>query len=568
MADAPRAPMNIQLFLAHADDQRPILDEGIPLGATFDAPPPEAPPEASPRLANLHAPPDALSEQRWALVAPNGPAGDRLLSLVAPLRGRREEEQGQDALVYRVEPGMDPVAAAAWIQKGYRDAVHRRESARPRYLVLLGGPDVISWDLQQMLGGEAFVGRLAFADDRGYEAYVSKALRWADEIGAPRARALYYAVRDGTRAMNEGERYLFQPSLEIARQAKEAGAFDAEEIVELQNDSAGSSLDLSTAAGALLREAARARAGMLFTMSHGAGIPRAGWRSLEEQRAHQGAMVLGRSGDLLTANDIARDPFLPGGVWFMFACYGAGTPARSAYFPWLSRLHELGVVGSAADYVLRALPKEGEPPFIAALPEAALANPDGPLGVVGHVDLAWSWGFLDYELDAAGLVPKSRAERFQGVLQALVHGHRFGVAHHELARFFRSVSTELTIAYEERAQRSSRDANFVEEQASKARRANLWMQRQDLSAYVLLGDPAARLPLMRTPAGIERVHPRGAGTGSAEDLARREDAVLAVLRGTASVTSMASRVGVSRDEIERWIAIFVDAGRAALAKTP
>ncbi|MDI1442451.1 hypothetical protein [Polyangium sp. 6x1] len=557
----------LQLFLAHADDHRPVLAEGLPFVATLDAPAQSAPPEAPQRLANVHAPSDALPEQRWALVAPKGPAGDRLLSLLEPLRKRREEEQGEDALVYRVDPGMDPVAAAAWIQAEYRDAVRRREAARPRYLLLLGGPELISWDFQQMLGGEAFVGRLAFRTDREYEAYVDKALRWADAMEAPRARTLYHAVMDGTRAMVEGDRHLVQPSLEMARQGQAAGTFDADEIVEIPTDPAGTTLDLSSAAGVLLREAARTRAGVLFTMSHGAGIPRAGWRSLEEQYAHQGAMVLGRAGDLLTANDIARGPFLPGGVWFMFACYGAGTPSRSAYLPWLSRLHELGVIGNAADQVLAALPQAGAPPFVAALPQAALANPEGPLGVVGHVELAWTWSFLDYDIEGGSLVPKSRAERFQGILQAFVHGHRFGVAHHELVRFFRSVSTELTISYEERAHRASLSSAFAEDHASRVRRANLWMQRQDLAAYVLLGDPAARLPIARCPAGIRRAAPAGAAPGRMEEVIRREDAVLAVLRGTASAATMAARLGVSRDEVEGWVEAFVDAGRAALVKT-
>ncbi|MDI3287809.1 helix-turn-helix domain-containing protein [Polyangium sp. 15x6] len=556
----------LQLFLAHADDQRPVLDGGLPLAATLDAPGLDAPPETLRRVANLQASPDALPGQRWALVAPKGLAGDRLLSLLAPLRKKREEEQGEEAIVYRVDPGMDPVAAGAWIQKEYRDAVRRREAERPRYLLLLGGPELISWDLQRMLGGEAFVGRLAFRDDSGYEAYVDKAIRFADVMEVPRARVLYHAVLDGTRAMQEGDRYLVQPSLAIARQGQAAGTFDADEIVEIPTDPAGTAFDSSSAAGVLLREAARTRAGMLFTMSHGAGIPKAGWRSLEEQYAHQGAMVLGREGDLLTANDIRRGPFLPGGVWFMFACYGAGTPSRSAYLPWLSRLHELGVIGSAADQVLAALPRGGDPPFVAALPQAALANPDGPLGVVGHVDLAWTWSFLDYDIEGGSLVPKSRAERFQGILQALVHGHRFGVAHHELARFFRSVSTEVTIYDEERAHRASLSSDFVEDQASRVRRANLWMQRQDLSAYVLLGDPAARLPIARCPPGIRHAAPGRVTSTSTEESVRREDAVLAVLRGMATAATMASRMGVSRDEVERWVEVFVDAGRAALAR--
>jgi hypothetical protein len=83
------------------------------------------------------------------------------------------------------------------------------------------------------------------------------------------------------------------------------------------------------------------------------------------------------------------------------------------------------------------------------------------------------------------------------MLRALVNGHRVGVAHHELTRFFRSISTDLVSLYGEDARHCA-----VDDKARGARRAALWMQREDLCAHVLLGDPAARLPVGRFPAGI------------------------------------------------------------------
>lgn len=560
--------MDIQLFLAHADDHHPLLDDGVPLERTLEAPTPDPSNLVTRRAAKLQGSPDSLADQQWAIVAPSGSAGDRLLSLIDPLRRKREEEQGREALVYRVDPDMDPIAATNWIQKEYRDAVGRIESARPRYLALLGGPDVISWDFQQMLAGDAFVGRIAFGADAQYEAYVDKVVRLSEQRDILRANALFHTVLDGSRATKEGHKHLAVPTLEWARSAQKEGSFDADEILDVPMDPVGSPLDPTTAAAALLRESARARASVLFTMSHGAGIPKGGWRSPAEQRGFQGAMVLGRKGDLLAANDIAHSPFIPGGVWFMFACYGAGTPSRSAYFPWLERLHALGVLGKTAENVLAALPGPGQRPFVAALPQAALSNPDGPIGFIGHVDLAWSWSFLDYEVSPAGLVPQNRAERFQSVLQAFAQGHRFGVAHHELIRFFRSVNAELTASYDMLARRSVGIADFVEDRASGIRRANLWMQRQDLSAYVLLGDPAARLPIARCPPGIVPMRAAMAIADDAADVVDRADEVLAILRGTATIAETAKRLGVSRDEVAQWRDTFVEAGRAALTKKP
>lgn len=560
--------MDAHLFLAHADDRRALLDHGIPVDTALDAPAPEIPLLDVQRGANLLAPPDALPEQGWAIVAPKGAAGDRLLELIAPLRHLREEEQGREALVYRVDPGMDALAAANWTQRDYRDAVGRRESSLPKYLLFLGNPDVLSWDLQQMLGGEAFVGRLGFDADRDYEAYIEKVLHFAKSPEAPRANALFHSVLDGSRATQEGHKQLMLPLLEMAHAAKTAGTFEAQTIVDIPMTMPSLSPDATTSAGRLLQQSAETKASMLFTLSHGAGLPKDGWKSLEQQRAQQGAMVLGHQGALLTASDVAHSHFLPGGVWFMFACYGAGTPARSAYLPWLEKLRTLGVLGKVPESVLAALPKEGESPFVAALPKSALANSNGPLGVIGHVDLAWSWSFLDYDISRAGLLPKNRAERFQGIVETLVHGHRFGVAHHSLAKFFRSVNTELTTSYEARAHKALGIPEFVDDPISRARRANLWMQRQDLSAYVLLGDPAARLPITKCPPGIAPLRKAAIATRETEDADERADAVLAVLRGTASVATTAHRHGVSKDEVERWVEVFVDAGRSALAKTP
>lgn len=574
--------MDIQLFLAHADDHRPVLADGLPRSSAAVAPAPGAAPPAPTVLANRSAPVDSLHDQRWAILAPRGPEGDRLLRLIAPLRRRREEQQRAEAHVYRVDPGMDFGAANRWIQGDYWDEVNRNEDDLARYVLVLGGADLVSWELQQMLGSEAFVGRLAFPDDRGYEAYVDKALRCDAEVLAPSARALFYAVRDGSAATVDGHAHLVAPSLELARARAQRGSFPAAEILELGGAYDGlSDGEIEAHAQQMLREAERSRAGLLFSMSHGLGAPGAGWPSPDQQRAQQGALVLGRSGARLTARDVATRPFIPGGIWFLFACFGAGTPARSAYHHWLDQLHRVGHSGPA-EHVLRALPRAGEPPFVAALPQAALANPDGPLGVIGHVDLAWTWSFLDYEHTADGAVPRRRAERFQGLLRSLVEGHRLGVAHQEVSRFFGSLSTELSTMDGEDAARAA-----AGDPARQVRRAALWMQRQDLCAYVLLGDPAARLPIDRWPLGLEPRSTAPAARPAAPPLAslfgftpvaapptpppaardprRLEEAVLAVIRGEGE-RAAAARHGLSEADVQRGVRAFLEAGRAALQK--
>src|SRR5580698_3373746 len=138
-------------------------------------------------------------------------------------------------------------------------------------------------------------------------------------------------------------------------------------------------------------------------------------------------MKISSASDQITAADLQGRKFLPGGLWLMFACFGAGTPSRSVYAPWLERLTDLGLCRIPAQSVLAALPRPGERPFVAALAEAALASPDGPLGVIGHVDLAWTWSFLDDVAVAGGKGARGRYERFFGILSSALRGRRLGV---------------------------------------------------------------------------------------------------------------------------------------------
>jgi hypothetical protein len=160
-------------------------------------------------------------------------------------------------------------------------------------------------------------------------------------------------------------------------------------------------------------------------------------------------MSFGKGGKL-RGEDLAARRFLPGGLWMMFACFGAGTPDDSAYRPWLEQLRALGKFGGAIEPVLRSLPAAGQPPFIAALPRALLANPDGPLGFVGHIDLAWSYSFQ--ELD--GGAPRNRTRRFTSLLHHALRRDRIGVAFRELVESAIATDTELATLYGDHARRT------------------------------------------------------------------------------------------------------------------
>jgi len=420
----------------------------------------------------------SLPDQRWGVVIGRG--SEALLQALRPLIRRREEEQGGEARVFEVPEGIEDAGAArAWVEEVYLDPA-TEEADRPRYLLVVGSPKEVSLELQQALAQQAMVGRACFVTPRGeplpdaYQAYAEK-VSIQKESSETGPHMMVHVSRDGTASMETAEVGLVRPLVAAMEKWQRRGLL------------AGSSLLPGSAPSVeeLIRPMRGQAASLLFTVSHGAGAPPGGFRSPEEQRSRQGNIVLPRDvpGQMIGARQVGVGPFLPGGVWFHFGCFGAGTPARSDYAPWLA---ELARAHSIADgellRVTASLPRPPEPSFIASLPQAALANPEGPLAFLGHVDLLFAYSFLD-----RGAPSPRGAQRIVSAVEPLLRGRRAGAAHGLLMRGFRDVNNELArLTQEEVAKRASVDP---------ATRAELFLLRNDLKSFVLLGDPAVRLPV-------------------------------------------------------------------------
>lgn len=543
--------MSLELLMARGEDGKPALPRGLDLRTLLGAPLPGWG-EASKWLWDVNRNPNELSRQRWGLVVPEGPEGERLLALIEPLRRERQAAQGgAPVLVYRVpaqgKEKRDGPYAARWKKYVFRSE-EVPEQALPRYLLLLGDLDQIPLEFQQVLSTDAFVGRLAFTSDEGYAAYVAKVLRW--ERAPPREehpRLLFYTSRDGTSATDTGHRWLMRPSAAACQEQQLLGDFPRSDILELSGEGSASLQQL-------LSHAARPEPSVLMTLSHGL-------RASKDVRALQGALAL-PGGRYLTGADVRKGAFLPGGIWFCFACFSAGTPERSAYAHWLRALQT-----AELDALSEPLP-EGQRPFIAALPQAALANPEGPLAVIGHVDLAWSYSFKNQGVRT--LSP------YLGVLKTLAEGGRAGVAMQALQRYLNETSVELTILY------NNHYMNGPQRPPAPEAWASLWMLHQDLSHFVLLGDPAVRLPLAlspvaeRTPERMPAVPLSALGLpGSARppapppppsrwEPASVEKQILGFLAGQRPLETVAAGLGVAPQELRRWADTYRTAGLASL----
>jgi hypothetical protein len=528
----------IDLLLVGADDRAPMLSEVDRQAASH-----ASTPDPRPKLEELWGDedaPDDLERQRWGVFAPAGGLGDRLVDAIAPLIERRRRQQGE-VRVYRVPARMTLHEAARWKKRVFRSGSDVDDDL-PRYQLIVGDLDQVPLAIQQVQASDGFVGRLAFDDLDGYRAYADKVVRWEDRPAmATEGHAILHAVRDGTPATRRGHEALIAPGAEILRKRAATGDVRYAELRVTGSE--------RPTPDELWATAATDRPGVLLSVSHGAGVPCASSAtapggSAERQRRIQGALSFGRAG-LMTGADLAGRGFLPGGMWLAVACFAAGTAETSDYRHWLDTLRQAGHAGTEIEHVLDTLAHER--PFVAAVPKAVLADPRGPLAFVGHVDLVWAYSFFD--LDDR---PRRRPGRLVGVIQALLNRHRAGVAVRKLMQFFAEVNTELTILQDAQAH-----AGQPLDDHERARRGHLWMLRQDLAGYILLGDPAVRLPISGDAAASR------ASASGAVDVESAVVAVLAVLRGD-PVADVAGRHGLERAELADLVARYCAAGRDAL----
>ncbi len=551
------SPDQCHLLLCEADSGSPALESGAPADQLTPPAKPEASGSSVLSFRSRRAEWNELAVQRWGIVLPQGSRGDRLRNLLDPLVKRRSAQQGGLPVAeFRVPATMGHTEAQQW-QKRHFDNQSGHEDDIPLYVLIAGDLDEVPSAVEQVLAAQALVGRLAFDLDDDYRRYCAKVARWEDAPPPPELPTLLlHSVRDGTAATHLGHTNLVAPLGKLFQRRVAAGKLPVA-AVQMRGDPHG-----PTPADFLSTLDSISNPGVLFSMSHGAGAPRNGWASPDDQRARQGAIGFGPHGTL-PASALAERNLVPGGVWFMFSCFGAGTPTQSAFHHWLEHLSVSGG-GEGFGWVQDALSKR---PFVAQIPKVALASEQGPLAFVGHLDLAWTYGFTD------GETGQKTPGTIYRVVDALVKGHRVGAAMGNLSDALRVLDADLADRMDADQQRQHGGHALTPDRA----RAHVWMRRNDLRAYSLLGDPAVRLPLrhaLTAPPASPHV-PSVAATAPATQPASPStsvpdsvdpdelvDAIYRALNG--ELQDAASSLGMSRSDLRRLMRIYDRAGRTAL----
>jgi hypothetical protein len=404
-----------------------------------------------------------LSDVGWGIVFDSSVGPDcAIRKALLPLLELRRGQAGQR---YREYLGSDGYQA----RESYVDFLARHKTAPsgkvdpklvPYYLLLVGGPEVIPYRFQYELDIQYAVGRICFDTVEEYRSYAASVL--AAERVAERSRkrvAFFGPLHDeGTRLTNND---LLAPLIRNLQEKPDA------EIREVLGKDA-------TKAGLARLLGGEERPDLLFTAGHGVFYG----SGHERQRTHQGALVCQdwpgtgapEPEHVFAGEDVRGDR--QGLLAFFFACNSAGTPDYRDFAP------EDGGLQQAA-------PR----PFVSALAQRLLGAPGGALAVVGHVERVWRCSFLWRDTG-------SQPQPFLEMLKRLLAGEPLGWAlepvnqrHAELAACLSSLLKD----------------HFVGLPVDEKALAELWVASQDARNYVVVGDPAVRLPFAAEPAVPERV---------------------------------------------------------------
>ena len=337
-------------------------------------------------------------------------------------------------------------------------------SAVPYYLLIVADPQTIPFQFQYLVDLDYAVGRLHFETVEEYARYAQGVVDAETNPPPPTRRVVLFGTRNDDDVATQQSADLLVGPLADKLSGDFAGTGWAFETVVGQGKA--TKANLATYLGGA------ARPDLLFTASHGVAFPLNDPRQLPHQGAllcqdWPGPAVWGNrpvpASYYFSADDLTDAARVGGLIAFHFACYGAGTPALDE-FP-----HPK----------LAARPTIAPRSFLARLPNALLAHPGGgALAVVGHVERAWPCSFVWKQAGA-------QLEVFRDLMTRLLKHNPIGAALDVFNARYATLSAFVNNDVQDAKYGGTPDPVNL---------AYLWTAANDARGYVVLGDPAVRLP--------------------------------------------------------------------------
>jgi hypothetical protein len=408
---------------------------------------------------------NALTESGWAVVfTPDTPAAVR--QALQPLLERRRNDTPALFKELEYRPGE---SREEFLGRYGAHGSDVEPELVPFFLLLVGGPEAIPFEIEFLLTVDYAVGRLAFdrVEDYGRYAEAVVAYETAQQVANGREVVFWGTQHDADAATELSSESLIRPLIEgVPAQGSSPRRLTMMEkfnfrTLSLRGEGQATKANLL----GLLHSRQQALPSLLFTASHGMG----GWpKGDARERSANGALLcqdwpgFGRikPEHYLTAAEIEPDARLNGLVAFVFACYGAGTPK---YDPFLRK-----PAGGPVEVA--------EAPFVSALAQRLLAS--GALAVIGHVERAWG-----YSIKPRGVGPQ--LQPFNNLIGRILSGERVGNAPLDFNQRYATYSVNLL--------RLLDPSLPAAHQPTDPQLVQTWIERNDAQNYVVLGDPAACL---------------------------------------------------------------------------
>lgn len=387
---------------------------------------------------------DDISKAGWGVIVPEGKP--ELFDKIKTLWKHRGQTVPADRFKqFTYKPGE---TCRAWLRRHGVSPGTQLPTAVPFHLLLVASPEDISFEFQYLLDLDYAVGRLWFDQDEDWQAYCEAVVKTETEGSDRSKKVAWLAPRhDGATRLSHDD--LVKPLI----------AADPSGLTSLSGYESIPLLDKDAKRENLLNALRDSKPAFLFTASHGIGLG----KDEAGQRSRQGALLTAdwrgaavSVDECLAAEHLDSD--VRGMVAFLFACFGAGTPVRDNYPMDLAS----------------PPPQIANAPFVAALPQRLLAR--GALAVFGHVDRAWGCS-----IKPDGL--RNQLGPFRNLIDRILRGRCVGNASRDFSDRSATLSVELLEIV-------APGGVAVDDETL----VWTWVERNDAKSYILLGDPAVRLP--------------------------------------------------------------------------
>lgn len=395
--------------------------------------------------------PENLAQAGWGVIY--GPDVDQdVKDALAPLVAHRQEEAG--TLFEAISLSNTPNALAFLTDRGvaFGRAVPEK---LPYYLLLVGDPAKLPFEFQYGVDVQHAVGRLHFEQADHYAAYVAGVLA-AEQAADTGRQATFWAtdISDDPMAhiMLQG---LVEPLVGgLTLWQEKEGLYTPQRTPDGRK-------------ATLLHHLTEQKPAFLHTASHGAfsrnpdKVDLVGALITEDWDGAQGPLP---TQVLFTADDLPETNNLEGMITCHFACYSAGRSANDPFQPGpLGRGRDLGT------------------PLVSPLAKRLLRQ--GAQAVIGHIDRAWETSFThdrESEEDLGSQTPITTS-----MLRQLFQGHRIGHATEPINSRYAESASHLNPLLDPLPRRNTERHKLLQD----LRKTTL-----DARNYIVLGDPAVRLP--------------------------------------------------------------------------